>query len=165
MADFDFGTIIYLIAIVVATIYGGSKKRKKQRNYQDEPVQAPPKKDYLADLLREFEIQIPSQQEPQIKVAPEQTTRKTQPVFVNPAPETIEAYNHYLDKVDDDYFERRKDYFESNKIGMNYDAIMEGGINSHTLGSARQITYKKTSGKINLKKAVLYSEILNRKQW
>lgn len=165
MADFDFGTIIYLIAIVIATIYGGSKKRKKQRNYQDEPAQAPPKKDYLADLLREFEIQIPAQPDTQVQKSPETGTRKTQPVFVNPQPETIEAYNHYLDKVDEDYFERRKDYFESNKIGMNYDAIMEGGINSHTLGSARQVNSRRTSGKINLKKAVLYSEILNRKQW
>lgn len=170
MPDFDFGTIIYLIIIILATVLGGKKRKKTSAQGSSSQSSKKTGRSLLDELLKELQVQ------PEVFTAPEASTAQhpyTRPARTKPASDTIyqeSVENNFpsypvIDKVDDDYFERRKDYFESNKITMNFDAIMEGGVAAAKPGAMRTPVYKKAKPKLKLKEAFVYSEILNRKQW
>jgi hypothetical protein len=169
MADFDFGTIIYLLLIALVTILGGRKKKKTPVDPYPETGNRAPKKDVLEEILQQI-VGIPGNEEKPVQPV---RRRETMPAYAQPVtksgqPEYLfSVENNYppLDAVEQDYFEKKQDFFETNKKTMDFDAIMEGGI----LSSAEEIeassnkVRKKT--RINLRDAVIYSEIINRKSW
>jgi len=170
MAELDFGTIIYLVIIILATVFGGRKKKKTSS--QDIPIKSSRKsgRSFLDELLKELQVQpetvtSPEQPSRQHPYAPQQKVTSSQNEFYKDSVESNYPVFPILDKVEEDYFEKKRDYFESNKVSMNFDAIMEGGVNTALLGSTPPLMYKKAKPKFKLKEAFVYSEILNRKQW
>lgn len=169
MADFDFGTIIYLLLIALVTIMGGRKKKKNPVATKPAQENSPYGKDVLEEILQQI-AGVPLNEEKSKSVYRE-TTKETAFAFSaqqqGKSENLFSVENHFppVDSVEPDYFERKQDFFESNKKTMDFDAIMEGGILSSSAAIDNPIQNEKKRTKINLRKAVIYSEILNRKTW
>lgn len=169
MADFDFGTIIYLLLIALVTIMGGRKKKKNPAGNKPAQENSPYGKDVLEEILQQI-AGVPQSEE---KPKPAYKKPVQDPVFAysSPQPSKSDPFysveNHFpiVDAVEPDYFERKQDFFESNKKTMDFDAIMEGGMMSSSIAMDKPNTQPKKRQKIDLRKAVIYSEILNRKSW
>jgi hypothetical protein len=148
-ADFDPGTLIYIIIAVIAAIAGAIKKSNKKSNEnKSEPEKKPVKT--LEEILSET-LGLPVE-EPKVP----QTVKPAQPSFSPGQKITIpyEQVHHAKNESDQAFLhegvpatfvEHEEDFIKSTEIK---------GIN---------VSEKAAFVDFNLKKAIIYSEILNRK--
>ncbi len=175
MADFDFSTIVYLILIALVSIFGSRKKKRQARETTPvAPNTAERDTKGRSSVVNFFEQLEKNLMDPELATKPEQSSRNNPYLqFLSDdeliVPEVIKNEDvgkaqfgkkyagHDIELLDDDKY---ANYFDDNKKVMDFDAILSEARERSLADSIRQPRKKRMS--VDLRKAVIYSEILNR---
>jgi hypothetical protein len=145
MADFDFSTIIYLVIMIVFAVLGGRRKKKPVATPSTDDSSGKQKSENPLDILGKF-----FNDQPQV-VYETQNYDSDEEEFMES--EFVEHHQEHSD------VRTSKNIVEINKLRSVkpsvYENIIQDEINSEP------VVFDKED--FDLKKAVIYSEIMNRK--